>query len=64
MNYGIAVRTALPFAAAAAQVRDSLREQGFGVLTEIDIQATLREKPVAEEAASRLRAALAALPAA
>lgn len=130
MNYGIAMRTALPFAEAAAQVRDALREQGFGVLTEIDVQATLREKlsqqidpylilgacnpplahralaadisiglllpcnvviraeagqtvvealdpqimvtvtgepalkPVAEEAASRLRAALAALPAA
>jgi uncharacterized protein (DUF302 family) len=130
MNYGIAVHTALPFAAAAARVRDALREQGFGVLTENDIQVTMREKlgqqmdqylilgacnpplahralatdisvglllpcnvviragagqtvvealdpqmmvtvtgepalkPVAEEAASRLRAALAALPAA
>lgn len=44
MNYGITVRTALPFAEAASRVRDALKEQGFGVLTEIDVQATLREK--------------------
>jgi len=44
MDYGITVRTALPFAEAAARVRGALREQGFGVLTEIDVQATLREK--------------------
>jgi uncharacterized protein (DUF302 family) len=44
MDYGITVRTALPFAEAAARVREALRQQGFGVLTEIDVQATLREK--------------------
>jgi uncharacterized protein (DUF302 family) len=44
MDYGITLRTALPFAEAAAQVRAALKEQGFGVLTEIDVQATLREK--------------------
>jgi len=44
MNHGIAVRTALPFAEAAARVRQALSEQGFGVLTEIDVQATLRDK--------------------
>jgi uncharacterized protein (DUF302 family) len=44
MDYGITVRTALPFAEAAARIRDALRDQGFGVLTEIDVQATLREK--------------------
>jgi uncharacterized protein (DUF302 family) len=44
MDYAITVRTALPFAEAAARVREALRGQGFGVLTEIDIQATLREK--------------------
>jgi uncharacterized protein (DUF302 family) len=36
--------TGLPFAEAAAQVRAALKEQGFGVLTEIDTRATLREK--------------------
>ena len=44
MDYGITVRTGLPFAEAAAKVRAALKEQGFGVLTEIDVQATLREK--------------------
>jgi uncharacterized protein (DUF302 family) len=44
VKYGITVRTNLPFAAASARVREALKEQGFGVLTEIDVQATLREK--------------------
>ncbi|MDR0343271.1 MAG: DUF302 domain-containing protein [Nocardiopsaceae bacterium] len=44
MDYGITVRTALPFAEAATRVREALKEQGFGVLTEIDVQATLRER--------------------
>ncbi|HXP21989.1 MAG TPA: DUF302 domain-containing protein [Streptosporangiaceae bacterium] len=44
MEYGITVRTAAPFGEAVERVRDALREQGFGVLTEIDVQATLRAK--------------------
>lgn len=32
----------LPFAEAVARTRDELAEQGFGVLTEIDVAATLR----------------------
>lgn len=32
------------FAETVARVRDALAEQEFGVLTEIDVQATLREK--------------------
>ena len=48
MKYGITVRTALPFAEAAARIRDALQEQGFGVLTEIDVRAMLREKIGAE----------------
>jgi uncharacterized protein (DUF302 family) len=44
MNYGMTVRTSAPFAEAVTRVRDALKSQGFGVLTEIDVQATLREK--------------------
>jgi uncharacterized protein (DUF302 family) len=44
MSYGITVRLTAPFASTVPRVRNALREQGFGVLTEIDVQATLREK--------------------
>ena len=44
MDYGITIRTSAPFADAAARVRGALQAQGFGVLTEIDVQATLRDK--------------------
>jgi uncharacterized protein (DUF302 family) len=44
VDYGITVRSALPFAQAVARVRAALKAQGFGVLTEIDVQATLRDK--------------------
>ncbi len=44
MDYGITIRTDEPFDEAVAHVREALRAQGFGVLTEIDVQATLREK--------------------
>jgi uncharacterized protein (DUF302 family) len=44
MSYGITVRLPAPFAPTVERVRAALKEQGFGVLTEIDVQATLREK--------------------
>ena len=44
MDYGIIIRTPAPFAETVARVRDALKAQGFGVLTEIDMQATLRDK--------------------
>jgi uncharacterized protein (DUF302 family) len=44
MSYGTAVTVDRPQSAVVEEVRAALKEQGFGVLTEIDVQATLREK--------------------
>lgn len=41
---GISATVALPFAEADAAVRRVLADAGFGVLTEIDVTATLRAK--------------------
>lgn len=38
------VRVPEPFAQVVDRVRAVLKDQGFGVLTEIDVRATLREK--------------------
>jgi uncharacterized protein (DUF302 family) len=38
------VRTGASFAEASTRIREALKAQGFGVLTEIDVQATLRDK--------------------
>jgi len=38
------VRTGASFDVAGAVIRDALKAHGFGVLTEIDVQATLRDK--------------------
>jgi len=43
-DYGIRREVALPFQQALDKTRTALQEQGFGVLTEIDIKAKLREK--------------------
>jgi uncharacterized protein (DUF302 family) len=44
MDVGLAARLDTPFADTVQRTTEALREQGFGVLTEIDVQATLREK--------------------
>ncbi|MBN2113910.1 MAG: DUF302 domain-containing protein [Acidimicrobiia bacterium] len=44
LAYGFGVRTSLTPEAAEAAVRAALAEEGFGVLTEIDVAATLRTK--------------------
>lgn len=44
MEYGTTVTTDLSFDDAVARTRQALQEQGFGVLTEIDVQATLKSK--------------------
>jgi uncharacterized protein (DUF302 family) len=49
VSYTLAGVTDLPFADAVARVREELKAEGFGVLCEIDVQATLREKLGVEE---------------
>ncbi|RVW05165.1 DUF302 domain-containing protein [Rhodococcus xishaensis] len=44
MDLGISTRLNTTFDDAIAKTRAALQEQGFGVLTEIDMQATLKEK--------------------
>jgi len=43
-RYGLHVDVDLPYEEAIARVTDALREQGFGVLTTIDVKATLQQK--------------------
>ena len=43
-TYAIAVTVYRPFAETLTATRDALAAQGFGVLTEIDMQATLKAK--------------------
>ncbi len=38
------VRTGASFAEASTRIREALKAQGFGVLTEIDVQSTLRDR--------------------
>lgn len=42
--YGLKKTVALPPSEAEARVRAELEEEGFGVLTEIDVKATFKEK--------------------
>jgi uncharacterized protein (DUF302 family) len=49
-RYTLSAVTAAPFADAVERVRGELKNAGFGVLCEIDVQATLREKLGVEEA--------------
>ncbi|MEU9043657.1 MULTISPECIES: DUF302 domain-containing protein [unclassified Kitasatospora] len=48
MDYGIGVRLDRPYAQTVEAVTAALKEQGFGILTTIDVRATLREKIGAE----------------
>jgi uncharacterized protein (DUF302 family) len=43
-SYAIGRSVPLAYEQAVARIRDTLQQQGFGVLTEIDVQATLKKK--------------------
>lgn len=44
MSYAITTTVDLPFDVAEAKVREALAQQGFGILTEFDLAATLKTK--------------------
>jgi len=43
-SYTLSATTELGFTETAERVRDELKAEGFGILCEIDVQATLKEK--------------------
>ena len=43
-GYGITTRLEVPYEEAVERTRAALQEEGFGVLTEIDVKATLKKK--------------------
>jgi len=52
--FAMGIRTSLPFAEAEARVRHLLAESGFGVMTEIDVAATLKAKLGLDTASCRI----------
>lgn len=43
-SYAITTEVDLDFDTAVCRVREELAEEGFGILTEIDVQATMKQK--------------------
>lgn len=44
MNYGYKKQVNLPFEDAVKKTKEELQKEGFGVLTEIDVKATMKKK--------------------
>lgn len=44
IGYGMSLEVPLPYERAVERAREELAKEGFGVLTEIDVKATLKKK--------------------
>ncbi len=43
-EYGMSARLGMPYEQAVKAAKEALKSEGFGVLTEIDVKATLKKK--------------------
>jgi uncharacterized protein (DUF302 family) len=44
INYGLTKQLDIPFETVNEQVREALKKEGFGILTEIDVREKMKEK--------------------
>ena len=44
INYGFAKEMDIPYGTVIERVRDALKNEGFGILTEIDVKEKMKEK--------------------
>jgi uncharacterized protein (DUF302 family) len=44
INYGFTKELDIPFETVTEQVRETLKKEGFGILTEIDVRGKMKEK--------------------